>query len=152
MKTNPFVTKNPFKKSLLALVSKVFKVNLYTHYAEHVALQESYFSLEKLASYYKKSSDSKENQLKKDQAKLQKLDKRLREAGTQIRHLEGTIKKLRKDKKKLIEYKHKCKLLAQYNDMLNELYDKAAFVACLPEAIRNDVLPQYHRPTIEEHK
>ena len=152
MKTNPFVTKNPFKKSLLALVSKVFKVNLYTHYAEHVALQESYFSLEKLASYYKKSSDSKENQLKKDQAKLQKLDKRLREAGTQIRHLEGTIKKLRKDKKKLIEYKHKCKLLAQYNDMLNELYDKAAFVACLPEAIRNDVLPQYHRPTVEEHK
>lgn len=152
MKTNPFVTKNPFKKSLLALVSKVFKVNLYTHYAEHIALQESYFSLEKLASYYKKSSDSKEDTLKKEQTKTQKLDKRLREAGTQIRHLEGTIKKLRKDKKKLIEYKHKCKLLAQYNDMLNELYDKAAFVACLPEAIRNDVLPQYHRPTVEEHK
>lgn len=152
MKTNPFVTKNPFKKLLLALVNKVFKVNLHTHYAEHIALQELHFSLEKLTSFYKKSSDSKEDELKKEQAKLQKLDKRLREAGYQIRHLEGTIKKLRKDKKKLIEYKHKCKLLAQYNDMLNELYDKAAFVACLPEAIRHDVLPQYHRPTIVEHK
>ena len=152
MKTNPFATKNPFKKLLLVLVNKVFKVNLYFHYAEHIILQESHFSLEKLASYYKKSSDSKEDQLKKDQVKLQKLDKRLREVGTQIRHLESTIKKLRKDKKKLIEYKHKCKLLAQYNDILNELYDKAAFVACLPEAIRNDVLPQYHRPTVEEHK
>ena len=152
MKTNPFVTKNPFKKLLLVLINKVFKVSLYTHYTGYIALQESHFSLEKLTSYYKKSSDSKEDRLKKDQAKLQKLDKRLREAGTQIRHLEGTIKKLRKDKKKLIEYKHKCKLLAQYNDMLNELYDKAALVACLPEAIRNDVLPQYHRPTVEEHK
>lgn len=152
MKTNPFVTKNPFKKLLLKLVNKIFKVNLYTHFVEYTALQDLNLSLEKLTSYYKKSSDSKENQLKKDQAKLQKLDKRLREAGTQIRHLEGTIKKLRKDKKKLIEYKHKCKLLAQYNDMLNELYDKAAFVACLPEAIRNDVLPQYHRPVVEEHK
>ena len=152
MKTNPFVTKNPFKKLLLVLINKVFKVSLHTHYTGYIALQESHFSLEKLTSYYKKSSDSKEDRLKKDQAKLQKLDRRLREAGTQIRHLEGTIKKLRKDKKKLIEYKHKCKLLAQYNDMLNELYDKAAFVACLPEAIRNDVLPQYHRPTVEEHK
>ena len=152
MKTNPFVTKNPFKKLLLKLVNKIFKVNLYTHFVEYTALQDLNLSLEKLTSYYKKSSDSKENQLKKDQAKLQKLDKRLRKAGTQIRHLEGTIKKLRKDKKKLIEYKHKCKLLAQYNDMLNELYDKAAFVACLPEAIRNDVLPQYHRPVVEEHK
>ena len=152
MKTNPFATKNPFKKLLLVLVNKVFKVNLYFHYAEHIILQESHFSLEKLAYYYKKSSDSKEDRLKKDHVKLQKLDKRLREVGTQIRHLESTIKKLRKDKKKLIEYKHKCKLLAQYNDILNELYDKAAFVACLPEAIRNDVLPQYHRPTVEEHK
>lgn len=152
MKTNPFVTKNPFKKLLLTLVNKVFKVNLHSHYEEHIVLQELRLSLDKLASYYKKSSDSKEDQLKKNQVKLQKLDKRLREAGTQICHLEGTIKKLRKDKKKLIEYKHKCKLLAQYNDMLNELYDKAAFVACLPEAIRNDVLPQYHRPTVEEHK
>lgn len=152
MNTNPFVTKNPFKKLLLALVIKVFKVNLCSHYAEHIVLKESHFSLEKLASYYKKSSDSKEDELKKEKAKLQKLDKRLREAGTQIRQLEGTIKKLRKDKKKLIEYKHKCKLLAQYNDMLNELYDKAAFVACLPEAIRHDVLPQYHRPTIVKHK
>lgn len=152
MKTNPFVTKNPFKKLLLVLVNKIFKVNLYTHYIEHIALQKSHFSLEKLTSYYEKSSDSKENQLKKEQAKTQKLDKKLRDAGFNIRRLEGTIKKLRKDKKKLIEYKHKCKLLAQYNDMLNELYDKAAFVACLPEAIRNDVLPQYHRPVVEEHK
>lgn len=152
MKTNPFVTKNPFKRLLLKLVNKVFKVNLYTHFAEYAALRDANLSLETLTAYYKRFSDSKENQLKKDQAKLQKLDKRLREAGTQIRHLEGTIKKLRKDKKKLIEYKHKCKLLAQYNDMLNELYDKAAFVACLPEAIRNDVLPQYHRPVVEEHK
>ena len=151
MKTNPFVTKNPFKRLLLKLVNKVFKVNLYTHFAEYAALRDANLSLEKLTSYYKKSSDSKENQLKKELAKLHKLDKRLREADTQIRHLEGTIKKLRKDKKKLIEYKHKCKLLAQYNDMLNELYDKAAFVACLPEAIRNDVLPQYHRPVVEEH-
>lgn len=152
MKTNPFVTKNPFKRLLLKLVNKVFKVNLYTHFAEYAALQESHFSLKKLTSFYEKFSDSKKNQLKKEQAKTQKLDKKLRDAGFNIRHLEGTIKKLRKDKKKLIEYKHKCKLLAQYNDMLNELYDKAAFVACLPEAIRNDVLPQYHRPVVEEHK
>ena len=152
MKTNPFVTKNPFKKLLLALVNKVFKVDLHTHYTGHIALQESHFSLEKLSDYYIKLSHSKENQLKKKAVKLQKLEKRLREAGTQICHLEGTIKKLRKDKKKLIEYKHKCKLLAQYNDILNELYDKAAFVACLPEAIRHNVLPQYHRPTIVEHK
>ena len=152
MKTNPFVTKNPFKKLLLVLVNKIFKVNLYTHYIGHIALQKSHFSLEKLTSYYEKSSDSKENQLKKEQAKTRKLDKKLRDADFNIRRLEGTIKKLRKDKKKLIEYKHKCKLLAQYNDMLNELYDKAAFVACLPEAIRNDVLPQYHRPVVEEHK
>lgn len=152
MKTNPFVTKNPFKKLLLVLVNKIFKVNLYTHYIEHIALQESHFSLEKLAFYYEKSSNSKENQLRKEQAETRKLDKKLRDAGFDMRRLEGTIKKLRKDKKKLIEYKHKCKLLAQYNDMLNELYDKAAFVACLPEAIRNDVLPQYHRPVVEEHK
>lgn len=152
MKTNPFVTKNLFKKLLLVLVNKVFKVNLHTHFAEYIALQELHFSLKKLTSYYKKSSDSKEDQLKKEQTKTQKLDKKLREVCTKIYHLEGTIKKLRKDKKKLIEYKHKCKLLAQYNDMLNELYDKAAFVACLPEAIRHDVLPQYHRPTVEEHK
>ena len=152
MKTNPFVTKNPFKRLLLKLVNKVFKVDLHTHYIEYAALQESHFSLKKLTSFYEKFSDSKKNQLKKEQAKTQKLDKKLRDAGFNIRHLEGTIKKLRKDKKKLIEYKHKCKLLAQYNDMLNELYDKAAFVACLPEAIRNDVLPQYHRPVVEEHK
>ena len=152
MKTNPFVTKNPFKRLLLKLVNKVFKVNLYTHFAEYAALRDANLSLEKLTSFYEKFSDSKKNQLKKEQAKTQKLEKKLRDAGFNIRHLEGTIKKLRKDKKKLIEYKHKCKLLAQYNDMLNELYDKAAFVACLPEAIRNDVLPQYHRPTVEEHK
>ena len=127
-------------------------MNLHSHYTGHIALQESHFSLEKLSDYYIKLSHSKENQLKKKAIKLQKLEKRLREAGTQICHLEGTIKKLRKDKKKLIEYKHKCKLLAQYNDILNELYDKAAFVACLPEAIRHNVLPQYHRPTIVEHK
>lgn len=149
MKTNPFATKNLFKKLLLVLVSKVFNVNLFTHYAEYSALRD-------LCSNYKKHSCNNENLHKKSLAKLQKLDKRLEEAGFNIRHLEGTIKKLRKDKKKLIEYKHeykyKCELLAQYNDMLNELYDKAAFVACLPEAIRNDVLPQYHRPTVEKYK
>lgn len=152
MKTNPFATKNLFKKLLLVLVSKVFNVNLFTHYAEYSALRDLCSNSEKLLTYYKKHSCNNENLHKKNLAKLQKLDKRLEEAGFNIRRLEGTIKKLRKDKKKLIEYKHKCKLLAQYNDMLNELYDKAAFVACLPEAIRNDVLPQYHRPTVEKYK
>ena len=153
-KQNPFTEMNLFQKLVLKLFTKCFGLTVEDIFFDDCLYKDMCDDL------YEEAHNN-EKALRKQIEKLHRVistkDKSIDKWKDRYSILEKKLNnstklntKIKKDKNKLLEYKYKCKLLAQYNDILQELYDKAAFIACMPEAIRNDLLPQYHRPTVEE--